>query len=46
MYANKPPVLGLLDKLRLERGSNDSHIYMVHCSFEETNMRLKGSVFK
>ena len=30
MYANKPSVLGLLDKLRVERGSHDSHIYMVH----------------
>ena len=29
MYANKPSVLGLLDKLRVERGSHDSHIYMV-----------------
>ena len=29
MYGNKPSVLGLLDKLRVERGSHDSHIYMV-----------------
>ena len=37
MYANKPSVLGLLDKLRVERGSHDSHIYMVEGTTQQAD---------
>ena len=40
MYANKPSVPGLLDKLNVEIGSQYSHIYMVEAmdQTEEPNL--------
>ena len=42
MYANKPSVPGLLDKLRVEIGSHDSHIYMVQLTNRQTTLSLKS----
>ena len=44
MYANKPSVPGLLDKLRVEIGSHDSHIYMVYCTYILKKLGL-GNLF-